>query len=108
MNNILRRLMAAVLALAAALGADAQSAQEVLGQIGQKIQSHYAEYNEALYNKKDYAEAERLMTEMIALNESMPDSLKVEFGEGYRGIKGNLHYDAACMYSLETKVDNAL
>ena len=108
MNNILRRLMAAVLALAAALGVDAQSAQEVLGQIGQKIQSHYAEYNEALYNKKDYAEAERLMTDMIALNESMPDSLKAEFGEGYRGIKGNLHYDAACMYSLENKVDKAL
>lgn len=108
MNNILRRLMAAVLALAAALGVDAQSAQEVLGQIGQKIQSHYAEYNEALYNKKDYAEAERLMTDMIALNESMPDSLKVEFGEGYRGIKGNLHYDAACMFSLENKVDKAL
>ncbi|MBS7375016.1 MAG: transglutaminase domain-containing protein, partial [Muribaculaceae bacterium] len=108
MNNILRRLMAAVLALAAALGVDAQSAQEVLGQIGQKIQSHYAEYNEALYNKKDYAEAERLMVEVIALNESMPDSLKAEFSEGYRGIKGNLHYDAACMYSLDNKVDKAL
>ncbi|MGN0228578.1 MAG: TPR end-of-group domain-containing protein [Muribaculaceae bacterium] len=108
MKTIMRCLMAAIVALVVCATADAQSAQEVLGQLGQKIQARYAEYNEALYNKKDYAEAERLMTGMIAINDSMPDSLKTQFEDAYRGIKGNLHYDAACMYSLKNDKDKAL
>ena len=108
MKTTMRWFMAAMMAFAACATADAQSSMDLLREFGKQIQSKYEGYYDELYQKKDYAKAEDIINEMLALNESLPDSIKTEFAQAYASNKALLNYDAACMYSLAGQIDKAL
>ena len=76
MKTTMRWFMAAMMAFAACATADAQSSMDLLREFGKQIQSKYEGYYDELYQKKDYAKAEDIINEMLALNESLPDSIK--------------------------------